>query len=425
MKKINILLCLAFALPLLLCTSCLKDQEDLFDEPSSLRMQATIDNAKTVLRGADKGWLMELYPESTQGYGGYVFTIKFDSLSCTVKTELSDDSATSYYKITNDDGPVLTFDTYNELLHYFSTPSSSAYQGFEGEFEFIVMEATPELVTLKGKKTGNTIYLRPLSVDADEYISSVADMADNLIVSSANGTVSSNNVSMAIDWDYRQVEFTSTTIDSLDVSSAFCITDKGIRLYEPVTIGSETVSELSFDYSSLTFSADNTSLVGVLPDHYRRYDVFAGDYTLAYYNGRRTKDVTLTPSGDGSTYLMSGLNSKFDVVLKYSKSKGCLEMNSQAIGTYSGGTVWLCAWGIAGGGTLTWATSAGMYLVWNDDEENPVYTFETNSYTGLVTDSFILWGITSAGSSAGQMTDSSWYVNGSSQMRYLNTLTKK
>ena len=98
--KNNIFKLLLLLLPLLVFQSCMKDQEDLFDEPSSLRMQKTLDNTRKVLEGSEKGWLIDYYVGDNQQYGGYAFTVKFDSLSCTASSELSADTATSYYKLT-------------------------------------------------------------------------------------------------------------------------------------------------------------------------------------------------------------------------------------------------------------------------------------------------------------------------------------
>lgn len=42
--------------------SCLKDQEDIFDESPSLRMQAMLDNAKKTLMDSPNGWVLDYYP---------------------------------------------------------------------------------------------------------------------------------------------------------------------------------------------------------------------------------------------------------------------------------------------------------------------------------------------------------------------------
>ena len=75
----------------------------------------------------------------------------------------------SYYSVEPDNGPMLTFNTYNEIIHFYSDAGTGANQGIgtangglEGDSDFIVMEATPECVKLKGRKSGNYIRMYPL-----------------------------------------------------------------------------------------------------------------------------------------------------------------------------------------------------------------------------------------------------------------------
>ena len=120
-NKIFKLSLLLLALPLLM-TSCLKDDDEVFSESASQRLQKALDEARTVLRSSEKGWVMDYYVGDDSSYGGYAFTVKFDSLTVTASSELTKGAATSYYKLTTDNGPVLTFDTYNDVLHALATP---------------------------------------------------------------------------------------------------------------------------------------------------------------------------------------------------------------------------------------------------------------------------------------------------------------
>ena len=52
----KILIYLLMALPTLMLTSCLKDQEDKFSEASGNRMQSYLENAQNVLTSSEKGW---------------------------------------------------------------------------------------------------------------------------------------------------------------------------------------------------------------------------------------------------------------------------------------------------------------------------------------------------------------------------------
>ncbi len=435
--KNNIFKLLLLLLPLLVFQSCMKDQEDLFDEPSSLRMQKTLDNTRKVLEGSEKGWLIDYYVGDNQQYGGYAFTVKFDSLSCTASSELSADTATSYYKLTTDDGPVLTFDTYNTVLHALATPSANNYEGSHADYEFIILSADANEVVLKGKKTGSIMKMHPLTETPSVYLNSVQSTIGNFVINGASGTVDKTNLDILVDIDNRQIEYSSSNDSTITGSTAFTITDKGVRLYEPIIVNGQKLQSFIFDADKTTLTctdASNVTLKGTLPIGYFKYSDYAGDYSFKYsvpVSGKLsqvTMDVKLTPSGDGTTYKLDGLSSKFSPVLKYNKSKGILELNSQVIGEYQGYKIWLCAWGLATGGNLLWNPDAGMVLKYDPAGSlsgKNAFKWVSNGYSGLSTDSFIMWLTDPNGKNEGIFVNSDWAVNGSNRFYYLDSLIKK
>ena len=74
MKRTTIISFLA--LPLL-CTSCLFDEEDLFDKTASERIEAAKVEAKAALESAPNGWHVRYFPSATQEFGGYNVFFKF------------------------------------------------------------------------------------------------------------------------------------------------------------------------------------------------------------------------------------------------------------------------------------------------------------------------------------------------------------
>ena len=157
----------------LLFHSCTSDQDEIFDNSSSLRMQEVLDKAKAALTGNDNGWALDYYPDRNLTYGGIAYAIQFNGTVATVFSQEADKSEKSLYKLTNDDGPVLSFDTYNSLMHAYATPSPSEYEAKDGDFEFIIMDIQNDLITLKGKRSGNLMYMHRLSQSASEYIAAV------------------------------------------------------------------------------------------------------------------------------------------------------------------------------------------------------------------------------------------------------------
>jgi hypothetical protein len=400
------------ALTALSAQSCLFEQEDLFDESSSTRVTNLIEKAKSTLVSSEKGWLMEIYPESTQKYGGYAYIMQFaEDQRVTVYSELSSESATSYYNVTAEDGPVLIFDTYNAVKHYFDTPNSSRYQAYEGEVEYVICEVSSDLVKLRGCKTGNTMYLRKFNDDPATYLANVAAEEENIIMSGFKGTVAGVEVSAEIDIDYRQI---SGTVGSESFETAYSIIPEGIRFYRPATVGSTEISTLSITedgvISILDGSAKGTELSAVYPEGYRSYDAYAGKYNFTFSSG--TFPVELVPAGDGVSYIMKGVcgydsngvyhpeDAPYDVVLTYSKAKGNLCLPVQNFmkdgeyvkygGRYVGMTPVSASKVGGGSGYLSFSSGSGMMTEWNLDETNPVYNLVDNGIYSRPIDTFWL-----------------------------------
>ena len=218
MKRIIPILATA-VLSAFVISSCVKDEEHIFDKSASLRVKEAMDNAQKVLTSASNGWKMYYYPHPDQDYGGYMYALKFDNESVTVWSEVFYGSSTSLYKMTNDDGPVLSFDTNNYAFHYFATPSGSSknlygesglYQAYKGDFEFIVMSAKPEEVVLKGKRSGNKILMYPLDESPETFIEKAAQNAEDIFVSSFEGTIGGEAATAYMDIGYRWATITLT-----------------------------------------------------------------------------------------------------------------------------------------------------------------------------------------------------------------------
>lgn len=63
------------------------------------------------------------------------------------------------YRLTEDNGPVLSFDSYNDLMHFFATPDSDHPRAYDGDFEFQLFCMSPiDVRKLRGKRTGNDMY---------------------------------------------------------------------------------------------------------------------------------------------------------------------------------------------------------------------------------------------------------------------------
>ena len=259
MKTKHIFIYLMLALPALLLQSCLKDDKDYFDETSSQRMDNYLQQLQDTLTKAPYGWAMDYYAKSDQSYGGYTYSIKFGKEDATVGFELQPgNTLTSHYSLKKDYGPVLSFDTYNVFLHFFSTPQSGLYQGYEGDFEFVVDSIGSDKIKMHGKKSHNTIYLRRLNEPAESFLDKVETNGDNFNLIAAQAKIGGKDAAVYFDTDNRQVEI-DTEKDT--ITSAYTFTDKGLRLYKPTTVNGVTVYDLAYDDDNLTLTANGFSTV--------------------------------------------------------------------------------------------------------------------------------------------------------------------
>jgi len=308
MKKILFVL---LGLSTMLFQSCLKDQDDVFDKSASERVAEEVSKVKQALINSEYGWVLEYYPEISQSYGGYVYTLKFDEQQVEVNAEdvVKDYSGvegpvTSYYSVNQNSGALLTFDTYNELLHFFSTPTSSEYQGYGGTFEFVVDSLGEDVIKVHATKgedleslgniTHSVMYLYRLTEPAEDYLAKVKAMQETMVFTIASEGI--YGIDAAFDYDSRQVAFASS--DTSSVSSAFTFTDKGIRLYNTVSIEEKPLHNFVLDETELTLTSteeasNDVVFQGILTPDYVISALGATENKLTFSNDAVTKEYNL------------------------------------------------------------------------------------------------------------------------------------
>lgn len=406
----------------LILPSCLKDQEDLFDSNPTVRMTEYLANAQKVLMSPANGWVMYYYPDNAQSYGGFNYTVKFTEDKVEAGFEFArnlEQTISSYYRLGTDTGPMLSFDTNNDFLHYFSTPSSSKYQAYGGDFEFILLEVEKDHIKMMGRRSGNTIMMYPLQEEGSSYLKKVASMSESFIINGMEGTVGGTEFTATINQNYQQITFKSA---GQSETVAYMFTTDGISLYRPVEIGNSSLQDFLFDEENLTLTVAGYSdtIKGTVPEGYRKYADYAGDYLFIYDRTSETSyksiPVKLVPENTNSTYVMTGLNDKYHFEWIYNKSQGVLTYQYQDLGTMdNGNVVRLCAIDKASG-YFTWTANVDYGItVWNGDENSPEYLIEYG-YTwnpGRVSDGMYLCMWNSAGNRLGApATSTGWRFPG-------------
>lgn len=272
MKKIfNILfiftLCFAF-------NSCLMEDEDIFGDSSANRMNKSIAENFKILQSAKNGWEMSYFSDPERNYGGYKVLVSFDENdSVKVASEFfaPDAYKESMYSIVQSAGPVLTFNTYNQVFHFFSDPTASVSgvgengDGLEGDYEFLIMEADENHILLKGMKTENKILMTPLAEDIswESYLTNIDLMSTDISTLKYNLTVNNKDYDVSVASRNLFIE-TGPTKDEFQI--AFVVTDKGIKLYEPITIDAVEMQNFTLSEDKKTLVSDDGKAVFAILD---------------------------------------------------------------------------------------------------------------------------------------------------------------
>ena len=255
MKANKLFIYLLLALPALFLQSCQTEEENVFDKSYAERMDDFLQKAQETLVASQYGWALDYYPKSNQSYGGVAYTIKFTRDNAIVRYENNPDDGEvkSLYKMKEDDGPVLSFDTYNTFLHTYATPKSGEYRGKEGDFEFVIDSIGADRIKIHGKRSLNTMYLNKLSGEASEYIEKVTELTNLFVFSDVALNIGGKPYTLVVtDKNNRQLAIYDG--DKIVAESAYAFTDKGIRLYEPITLNGVQLYDLTLDAETAKFS---------------------------------------------------------------------------------------------------------------------------------------------------------------------------
>ena len=179
-------------------SACSNEEDDIFDQSAAERLNAAVDLYSSRLEAQPNGWAMQLYPtlQNEAPYGnGYLVLIDFNpdqSVRVAMNNSLTDGAFaedTSAWQVITDDGPVITFNTHNKVMHLFSdpddvrstgtndAPNDETGTGIGGDYEFIIVDAPEDAsyMMLKGKKRSTYNLLTPMEqgVDYRTYLSDV------------------------------------------------------------------------------------------------------------------------------------------------------------------------------------------------------------------------------------------------------------
>ena len=201
MKKLYKFSAIAAVLMSASLASCNHEEADIFDQNAAHRTEEARKMYKEILLDKGGKWQMEYFTtEEEHGYV-YLFTFRNDG-TVTISgnneyiTKLTNidsnvpsyGSETSMWTILSDNGPVLSFNSYNTIFHLFATPEDipgterdEQGYGHSGDYEFDLMKFSNDTLYLEGKKNGAEIIMTRIAPETDDetYLNEVVALADS------------------------------------------------------------------------------------------------------------------------------------------------------------------------------------------------------------------------------------------------------
>lgn len=402
MKKIILISLIALGLGL---SSCVNEVEEVFDKPASQRLEERMNECKTLLTSAEHGWMIRYFPSSEQSYGGSTYAAKFDaSGNVTVAGEiallLSDEvseTVTSHYSINSSSSVVLSFDTYNKYIHYWSDPDEWSANRFEGDFEWAFVSGDKNQMIFRGIKTDNKVVFTALDKDivtsAQKTAAIEVAVADGLYVGYRCSVEGVDTGIVLYDDDVFNLltYYPDGDLSGEYINYPYAYTEEGISLYEPVTVEGVTVQ--NFKWENQTFvstdavdaagKAIQITLTAFRSSNFMHFDDFIGNYLLSVNDSPMPVTLARTPQSvtyKNRSFVLHGLGD-YDLTLTYSKSNSTLSLTTQYLGMFHDYYVWFCPWDTVAG-YFTWSPGPGFTITHNGDPNKLVLTFKDNGVWG-------------------------------------------
>lgn len=350
MKK-NITIYLLLALACLGLQSCLFQEENYFDDSSANRATADVNRCGELLKAAPNGWVMEYYVGKDYSLGGITLLCRFDGQRVTMASQMSeaDETVSSLYSVKSEQATMLSFDTYNYLVHYFGQPQGSMSDDpngtLGGDYEFIISSASAERIELKGKKYGNRIVMKALTEDQTwkQYLTKIKKVEDDAFFYEYDLLMDGLYTGQMLRSNYTFIVTYYDEIGKVHQKTVpFMFTADGMRFHEPVTIDGQTMQNFVWKNEVISFvctdeGATGVKLAGVYTAGYQSYDYYPGTYQMDFYRlNDETKqlevasqEVRLLKNEDGKSYWLKGL--EYDILVMFDKPRGGLSVSPQLL----------------------------------------------------------------------------------------------
>lgn len=264
-------------------TSCTFEQEDFFEDSASLRVTHT--NAKIQQRLVEQsaegnhGWVIQYFVAGTDEWSGPGFNL-FGSFYDGGLVTLAGNhqylrngnankftKASSTYEMLAEEGPVLSFNTWNDVLTVFEDPVDPTKapgnlindgEGMNGDHNLVLAALNDDDIIFRGERHSALTRFVPCDRPWEDYIADTETMKNAITNSSINSYYvvnEANDTLYFVGLRSGRFNFCERVNDPLSVKSLACVfTPQGFRIEREQTFGGNTFQEF-------TLAEDNTHLV--------------------------------------------------------------------------------------------------------------------------------------------------------------------
>ena len=388
MKKI---LMFTTALGLMVATlpSCLKDDKANFSGSPATRLDEAVKVNKQILESAPNGWSLGYYAGRNYSGPGFTLTLKFKDGKAYIMGDNKDATTVgvSEYDVVKDQGVVLTFPTYNSVIHELAGASQGYPEGLQGDYEFSILEANSNFIRLRGKKWKNEMILTPIKNQTqEEFIQKVLTIREGMTTNNYHFILGKDTLSAGeVNIETRRL---TAKINNVSYDLAYNLTDTGLNLSSPIKIGAREYSSFTWNEADKSFNSGDLSIRLYIPKSHKTIDFWANKtWVLQMDNlpGVRKRLVTtlhLSATRPGANMLegeLTFMDRKYKLeAIPYDPSTGTISLVGQPItdARFSNGIAFLPV-GEGPNGPIpleAHATDHRLTFTWNEEENRAVAT---------------------------------------------------
>ena len=369
--------------------SCLKDDKANFSGSPATRLDEAVKVNKQILESAPNGWSLGYYAGRNYSGPGFTLTLKFKDGKAYIMGDNKDATTVgvSEYDVVKDQGVVLTFPTYNSVIHELAGASQGYPEGLQGDYEFSILEANSNFIRLRGKKWKNEMILTPIKNQTqEEFIQKVLTIREGMTTNNYHFILGKDTLSAGeVNIETRRL---TAKINNVSYDLAYNLTDTGLNLSSPIKIGTKEYSSFTWNEADKSFNSGDLSIRLYIPKSHKTIDFWANKTWILQMDnlpGVRKRLVTtlhLSATRPGANMLegeLTFMDRKYKLeAIPYDPSTGTISLVGQPItdARFSNGIAFLPV-GEGPNGPIpleAHATDHRLTFTWNEEENRAVAT---------------------------------------------------